>query len=68
VAAGTAMPSEEVPAGTTDRALAPAAVAVRPACRAEALVAVEEVSVVVAAVVGAGRALAMPNANRRSAE
>ena len=59
-AAETEMPSEEVPAGTTDRALAPAAVAVPPACGAEALVAAEEVSVVEAAVGGADRALALP--------
>ncbi|MGA9308590.1 MAG: hypothetical protein WBW31_24560 [Candidatus Sulfotelmatobacter sp.] len=60
-AAETEMPSEEVPAGTTDRALAPAAVAVPPACGAEALVAAEVVSVVEAVVGGAGRALAVPD-------
>lgn len=52
-AAETAMPSEEVPAATTDRALAPTAVAERPAWDLEAEAAVVEVEA--EAAVGAGR-------------
>ena len=66
--AETGMPSEGVHAGTTDQALAPAAVAVPPAWVAEASVAVAEVAEVAAEVGDAGRTLGVRNENHRSAE
>ena len=62
-AAETAMPSEEVPEGTTDRTPVPAAAAAPPAWDREA-----EASVAVAAVVGADRTLGARDRSHRSTE
>ena len=62
----TVMPSEEAPAATTDRALAPIAVVVHPAwdLEVEAVVGVVEVE----AGVDAGEAAELPEANLRGAQ